>query len=82
MGARRSCASSPCGRTRKASRRHEAVAGALVTGYLLPSPGLPVDDPAPGLNKAIWPIPGAVLALVLLYAHGDRRERKADGASG
>jgi uncharacterized membrane protein YeaQ/YmgE (transglycosylase-associated protein family) len=54
-----------------------AVAGALVAGYLLPSPGVPADNP-PGLNKAIWPIPGSALALALLYAHGARRERKAE----
>ena len=72
-------------RPRQVHRRHHraflaAVAGALVAGYLLPSPGVPADNP-PGFNKAIWPIPGAVLALALLYAHGARRERKADGAS-
>ena len=59
-----------------------AVAGALIAGYLLPSPGVPVDNP-PGLNKAIWPIPGAVIALALLYAHGPaararRKARRAD----
>jgi len=56
-----------------------SVAGALVAGYLLPSPGVPADNP-PGFTKAIWPIPGAVVALALLYAHGAWREREADGA--
>jgi len=56
-----------------------AVTGALIAGYVLPSPGLPPDNP-PGLNKAIWPIPGALAALALLYAHGARRERNADDA--
>ena len=32
-------------------------------------------------NKAIWPIPGSLIALVLLYAHGARRERRTDDAS-
>ena len=58
-----------------------AVAGALLAGYLLPSPGVPPDNP-PGFNKAIWPIPGAVLALALLYAHGARRERETDDTPG
>lgn len=50
-----------------------AVAGAFVTGYLLPSPGIPTDNP-PGLAEALWPIPGSLAALVLLYLHGARRE--------
>jgi uncharacterized membrane protein YeaQ/YmgE (transglycosylase-associated protein family) len=57
-----------------------AVAGALAAGYLLPSPGVPSDNP-PGFNKAIWPIPGSLIALVLLYCHGARRERRTDDAS-
>jgi uncharacterized membrane protein YeaQ/YmgE (transglycosylase-associated protein family) len=56
-----------------------AVAGALAAGYLLPTPGVPIENP-PGFNKAIWPAPGAVLALTLLYAHGARREGRRDDA--
>ena len=55
-----------------------SLAGALAAGYLLPSPGVPIDNP-PGLEKAIWPAPGAVIALALLYAHGARREAKTTG---
>jgi uncharacterized membrane protein YeaQ/YmgE (transglycosylase-associated protein family) len=51
-----------------------AVAGALVTGYLLPSPGIPTHNP-PGLEEGLWPIPGAVIALALLYLHGARAEQ-------
>ena len=51
-----------------------AVAGALITGYLLPSPGVPVHNP-PGIEEGLWPIPGAVGALVLLYVHGARAEQ-------
>ena len=58
-----------------------ALAGALVAGYVFPSPGLPADNP-PGLSEAIWPVPGSIAALALLYAHGARREREADHASG
>jgi uncharacterized membrane protein YeaQ/YmgE (transglycosylase-associated protein family) len=57
-----------------------AVAGALVTGYLLPTPGLPVENP-PGLTEGLWPIPGALVALALLYAHGARRDPDAAAAS-
>jgi hypothetical protein len=57
-----------------------AVAGAVAAGYLLPSPGVPDDNP-PGLSEAVWPMPGAVVGLVLLYAHGARREREADDAA-
>lgn len=58
-----------------------AVSGALVTGYLLPSPGVPPHNP-PGLSEGIWPIPGAVLFVVLLYRHGARRERAAGAQDG
>ena len=50
-----------------------AVIGALITGYLFPEPGVPTRNP-PGLVEGIWPIPGAVAMLALLYAHGRRRE--------
>ena len=56
-----------------------AVAGAVAAGYLLPSPGVPIDNP-PGLAEAIWPAPGAVVALALLYAHGSRREHEPETA--
>ena len=52
------------------------VSGAFVSGYLLPSPGFPSDNP-PGLTEAIWAVPGSVIALVLLYLHGSRREEKS-----
>lgn len=32
-----------------------AVAGALVSCYLLPSPGVPTDNP-PGMTTARWPL--------------------------
>lgn len=51
-----------------------AVAGALVSGYLLPSPGVPMDNP-PGISTALWPIPGSILALLGAYLYGSRRER-------
>lgn len=51
-----------------------ALGGALLFGYLLPSPGIPAANP-PGLEEGIWPIPGAVIALLLAYAYGARRER-------
>ncbi len=50
-----------------------ALAGALATGYLLPSPGIPDRNP-PGLAEGLWPIPGAIAALAPLYLHGARRE--------
>ncbi|HEX6460392.1 MAG TPA: hypothetical protein VF032_15840 [Thermoleophilaceae bacterium] len=51
-----------------------AVGGALVSGYLLPAPGIPLDNP-PGLAEAVWAIPGSLLALAAAYIHGVRRER-------
>jgi len=49
-----------------------AVAGALATGYLLPTPGLPADNP-PGVAAVLWPLPGALLALAVSYRYGARR---------
>jgi uncharacterized membrane protein YeaQ/YmgE (transglycosylase-associated protein family) len=51
-----------------------ALCGALVSGYLLPSPGVPPHNP-PGITEALWPIPGSLLALLASYAYGARRER-------
>jgi uncharacterized membrane protein YeaQ/YmgE (transglycosylase-associated protein family) len=50
-----------------------ALGGALATGFLLPTPGVPVSNP-PGLAEALWPVPGALLGLVVLYRHGAHRE--------
>ena len=50
-----------------------ALAGALVTGFLLPAPGIPLENP-PGVAEALWPIPGTLLGLVLSYWFGARRE--------
>jgi hypothetical protein len=54
-----------------------ALAGALIAGYLLPSPGLPDANP-PGFQESLWPIPGALIGLALTYAYGARRERMAE----
>ena len=52
-----------------------ALAGALLAGYMLPSPGLPDRNP-PGLQEGLWPVPGALVALVLAWACGARLERR------
>ena len=57
-----------------------ALAGAVLAGYLLPSPGLPDRNP-PGLQEGLWPVPGALIALALAYAYGARLERR-EAASG
>lgn len=51
-----------------------AVGGALASGYLLPSPGIPTHNP-PGITEALWPLPGSILALLGTYLYGARRER-------
>jgi uncharacterized membrane protein YeaQ/YmgE (transglycosylase-associated protein family) len=51
-----------------------AVAGALVSGYLLPAPGIPLDNP-PGVSEALWPLPGSLIALLAAYRYGAKRER-------
>lgn len=50
-----------------------AVAGALISGYLLPFPGVPAQNP-PGMTEAVWPIPGSIIALLGTYVYGARRE--------
>jgi hypothetical protein len=52
-----------------------ALAGAIVTGYALPTPGIPTDNP-PGWSAALWPLPGSVLGLVFSYLYGARLERE------
>jgi hypothetical protein len=56
-----------------------ALVGGLVTGFLLPAPGVPLDNP-PGIVEALWPIPGALLALVGSYVYGARHDRVAGRA--
>jgi len=52
-----------------------ALAGALASGYLLPEPGVPSQNP-PGLTQALWPVPGAVAAMLATYVYGATRERR------
>jgi hypothetical protein len=49
-----------------------AVAGALVTGYALPVPGVPEANP-PGYGEALYAIPGSLAALAGSYWWGARR---------
>ena len=58
-----------------------ALSGGLLSGYLLPTPGFPHSNP-PGMQEAIWPIPGALLGLALSYAYGSVQERRASAAQG
>ncbi len=53
-----------------------AVLGALAAGFLLPAPGVPPHNP-PGWEAALWPVPGALIALVATYLYGVRRERRS-----
>lgn len=50
-----------------------AVAGALVSGFLLPAPGVPTANP-PGLGEAVSAIPGAIAALIATYVYGARQD--------
>ena len=43
-----------------------APAGALLSGFLLPQPGISAANP-PGLGQAVWAVPGSVAALVANY---------------
>jgi hypothetical protein len=58
-----------------------ALAGALISGFMLPAPGIPVENP-PGVTEAIGAIAGSLVALAASYAYGarkDRRQRLAPG---
>ena len=51
-----------------------ALGGALLSGYLLPLPGVPGDNP-PGYMAAFWALPGALLAMAVSYWSGSRRSQ-------
>jgi hypothetical protein len=52
-----------------------ALLGALVSGYLLPAPGIPPHNP-PGLEHALWPLPGCLIGLAALYWYGAYKGRQ------
>jgi uncharacterized membrane protein YeaQ/YmgE (transglycosylase-associated protein family) len=52
--------------------------GALVSGFLLPDPGIPAANP-PGVGEALWAVPGSLLALAFSYWQGARREEGTGG---
>jgi len=50
-----------------------ALAGALASGFALPVPGIPTENP-PGIGEALWAIPGAIAGLAASYWIGARRD--------
>ena len=62
-----------------------ALIGALVSGYALPTPGLPTENP-PGLSEAIRALPCSAIALAGSYVWGSRQtptsNEHADGHAG
>jgi hypothetical protein len=54
-----------------------AFAGALATGFLLPTPGIPTANP-PGVHEALYAIPGSVVGLVASYLYGSRFDDAVD----
>lgn len=54
-----------------------STTGALLFGYLLPTPGVPSSNP-PGIEQALIAVPGSVLALAASYFYGARRERRGE----
>jgi hypothetical protein len=49
-----------------------AVAGALLSGYLLPTPGVS-GGATPGMLHVLWATPGSLAGLALSYWAGARR---------
>lgn len=58
-----------------------ACAGALLTGYLLPEPGVPRRNP-PGVGEALWAIPGGLAGLAASYAYGAWRSTSQPRGAG
>lgn len=54
-----------------------ALAGALATGFLLPTPGIPTANP-PGVQEALYAIPGSLVGLVASYLCGSRIDDAVD----
>lgn len=54
-----------------------AVLGGLLSGWVLPAPGIPTDNP-PGLATALWAIPGSLLALAGSWAWGSAHPPRLD----
>ena len=50
-----------------------ALTGGLASGYVLPEPGVPAENP-PGLGVALWALPGSVAGLAFSYLYGARRD--------
>jgi hypothetical protein len=51
-----------------------AVAGAFLSGLALPTPGVTTENP-PGVDEALWALPGSVAALTASYLYGAQRDR-------
>jgi hypothetical protein len=49
-----------------------AVGGALLTGYVLPEPGVPTANP-PGIQQGLFAFPGGLGGLALSYWYSSRR---------
>ncbi len=54
-----------------------ALGGALLSGWALPQPGVPPENP-PGPMQVFWGLPGATLALWVSYLYGSRVERQLE----
>ena len=52
-----------------------ALGGTVLGGWALPVPGVPAANP-PGLEQALWPLPGALAALAFAYWWGARAEQR------
>ena len=49
--------------------------GALASGVLLPEPGISTRNP-PGVDEALWALPGSLVALAGCYWYGAREARR------
>jgi uncharacterized membrane protein YeaQ/YmgE (transglycosylase-associated protein family) len=56
-----------------------ALAGSLVSGWLLPAPGVPTGNP-PGVGEMLWAIPGSLAALVGSWFWGKNSTKESHGS--
>jgi hypothetical protein len=52
-----------------------ATGGAIASGYLLPTPGIPSDNP-PGIEAAVVALPGGLGAMAVSYLYGSRQGQR------
>jgi hypothetical protein len=67
-----------CSPSKRCGALMAALAGAPLSGYLRPLPGVPGDNP-PGYMAAFWAVPGSLIAMALSYRLGSHKPQERIG---